>query len=242
MIKFFRKIRQNLLMENKTGKYFKYAIGEIVLVMVGILLALQVSHWNNQSADRKSEKRYLSELVLDLQTDSIVISKIKKYSDRQALSKKKLRKYFEGKQIIEDSLVSYFGDQWRNAAKFNPITTTLDEMKSTGNIGVIENTSIRRKILETYNYYTTHINNNEDRYLIQQNALANLIQFSIPNIFSYSLKNSEPLDIKTLLNDFRVKNSFLGNGVIDFNRAIDRLQSKNSELLSALREESKKLD
>ena len=168
--------------------------------------------------------------------------RLKKKSDRQALSKKKLTKYFEGKQIIEDSLVSYFGDQWHNAAKFNPITTTLDEMKSTGNIGVIQNTSIRRKILETYNYYTTHINNNEERYLIQQNALANLIQFSIPNIFSAFLENSEPLDIKTLLNDFRVKNSFLGNGVIDFNRAIDGLQSKNSELLSALREESKKLD
>ena len=42
MIKFFRKIRQNLLMENKTGKYLKYAIGEVVLVMIGILLALQV--------------------------------------------------------------------------------------------------------------------------------------------------------------------------------------------------------
>ncbi len=225
--------------KNKTGKYFKY---EIVLVMIGILLALQVSHWNSQSADRKSEKRYLSELILDLQIDSIVISNAKKYSDRQALSKNKLQKYFEGKQIIEDSLASYFSYQWHNTAKFNPITTTLDEMKSTGNIGVIQNTSIRRKILETYNYYTTHINNNEERYLIQQNALANLIQFSIPNIFSEFLENSEPLDIKTLLNDFRVKNSFLGNGVIDFNRAIDRLQSKNSELLSALREESKKLD
>jgi hypothetical protein len=242
MIKFFRKIRQNLLLEGKTGKYLKYAIGEIVLVMIGILLALQVSHWNNQSAERKLEKRYLSELILDLQTDSIVISKIKKYSDRQALSKKKLTKYFEGKQIIEDSLMSYFGDQWHNAAKFNPITTTLDEMKSTGNIGVIENTSIRRKILETYNYYSTHINNNEDRYLIQQNALANLIQFNIPNIFSDFLENSEPLDIKTLLDDFRVKNSFLGNGVLDFNRAINRVQSKNSELLRALREESKRLD
>ena len=46
MIKFFRKIRQNLLMENKTGKYFKYAIGEIILVMIGILLALQVNNWN----------------------------------------------------------------------------------------------------------------------------------------------------------------------------------------------------
>ena len=46
MIKFFRKIRQNLLMENKTGKYFKYAIGEIALVVIGILIALSINNWN----------------------------------------------------------------------------------------------------------------------------------------------------------------------------------------------------
>jgi len=46
MIKFFRKIRQNLLRENKTGKYFKYAIGEITLVVIGILIALQINNWN----------------------------------------------------------------------------------------------------------------------------------------------------------------------------------------------------
>jgi hypothetical protein len=44
MIKFFRRIRYTLMSENKTGKYFKYAIGEILLVMVGILLALQVNN------------------------------------------------------------------------------------------------------------------------------------------------------------------------------------------------------
>jgi hypothetical protein len=46
MIKFFRKIRQNLLIENKTSKYFKYAIGEIILVVIGILVALQINNWN----------------------------------------------------------------------------------------------------------------------------------------------------------------------------------------------------
>jgi hypothetical protein len=46
MIKLFKKIRQNLLLENKTSKYFKYAIGEIVLVVIGILIALQINNWN----------------------------------------------------------------------------------------------------------------------------------------------------------------------------------------------------
>ena len=48
MIKFFRHIRKNLLMENKTSKYFKYAIGEIILVVIGILIALQINNWNEQ--------------------------------------------------------------------------------------------------------------------------------------------------------------------------------------------------
>ena len=48
MIKFFRKIRQNLLSEENTGNYLKYALGEIVLVVIGILMALQINNWNEQ--------------------------------------------------------------------------------------------------------------------------------------------------------------------------------------------------
>jgi hypothetical protein len=46
MIKFFRNIRFSLMERNKTGKYFKYIIGEIILVLIGILIALQINHWN----------------------------------------------------------------------------------------------------------------------------------------------------------------------------------------------------
>ena len=62
MIKFFRHIRKDLMEKNKTIKYFKYAIGEILLVMVGILLALQVSNWNQQRIASNKEKVLLSEL------------------------------------------------------------------------------------------------------------------------------------------------------------------------------------
>ena len=57
MIKFFRKIRQNLLLENKTAKYFKYAIGEIVLVVIGILIALQINNWNEWDKESKKEQK-----------------------------------------------------------------------------------------------------------------------------------------------------------------------------------------
>ena len=62
MIRFFRKIRQDLLSDNKFSKYFIYAIGEIVLVMIGILLALQVNTWNKQKNDHKEEKQILTQL------------------------------------------------------------------------------------------------------------------------------------------------------------------------------------
>ena len=78
MIKFFRKIRQNLLMENlsaeqagKTSKYFKYAIGEIVLVVIGILIALQINNWNEGRKENKKEKATLLRFLNDLKADSI---------------------------------------------------------------------------------------------------------------------------------------------------------------------------
>ncbi len=62
MIKFFRDVRQKLLSQGKTGKYFKYAIGEIILVVIGILIALQINNWNNQQQNIEKEQRILSSL------------------------------------------------------------------------------------------------------------------------------------------------------------------------------------
>ena len=71
MIKFFRKIRYDLLEKNKTGKYLKYAIGEIVLVVIGILIALQINNWNENRLKKDATLNYLeqikSELVLDVE-------------------------------------------------------------------------------------------------------------------------------------------------------------------------------
>ncbi len=67
MISFFRKIRHSLLSENKTGKYLKYAVGEIVLVVIGILIALQINNWNENRKDRRAEAAYLQELLEDFE-------------------------------------------------------------------------------------------------------------------------------------------------------------------------------
>lgn len=67
MIKFFRKIRQKLLSENKFSKYLIYAIGEIVLVVIGILIALQINNLNEAKKTRTKEISYLANLKNDLE-------------------------------------------------------------------------------------------------------------------------------------------------------------------------------
>lgn len=63
MITLFRKIRQKLLEEKKIGNYLKYAVGEIMLVVIGILIALQVNTWKEERASRKNEISFYSALI-----------------------------------------------------------------------------------------------------------------------------------------------------------------------------------
>tara|TARA_R110000744_G_scaffold305888_1_gene414228 strand:- start:1715 stop:1927 length:213 start_codon:yes stop_codon:yes gene_type:complete len=62
MIKFFRKIRKNLLNEGKTTKYFKYALGEIVLVVIGILIALYLNNQQEAYTIQKQQENYLGQI------------------------------------------------------------------------------------------------------------------------------------------------------------------------------------
>jgi len=69
MIKFFRKIRYDLMEKNKTGKYLKYAIGEIILVVIGILIALSINNWNENQKAITLEKNYIHSIYKDLKYD-----------------------------------------------------------------------------------------------------------------------------------------------------------------------------
>lgn len=76
MIKFFRKIRRKLLSENKFSKYLIYAIGEIILVVIGILIALQINNWNENRILLSKENHYLIEISTNLETDIARINDI----------------------------------------------------------------------------------------------------------------------------------------------------------------------
>ncbi len=71
MIKFFRRIRQRLLRKSNFSKYLLYAIGEIILVVIGILIALQINNWNEAIKNAKTEQEFYKEILSDLEKDNI---------------------------------------------------------------------------------------------------------------------------------------------------------------------------
>ena len=85
MIKFFRKIRYDLMGKNKTGKYFKYAIGEIILVVIGILIALQINNWNQNRLDNLEKEELITKLHLEFKENKKAIKNYK-IAEEQAMN------------------------------------------------------------------------------------------------------------------------------------------------------------
>jgi hypothetical protein len=176
MINFFRKIRQNLLMEHKTGKYLKYAIGEIVLVVIGILIALSINNWNEVRKERQSEIKYYTNLKLDIETDLVNLDTIIKQRRNIAESAIKLLGLNPPETLIQlkafDSLKGrVFG--WRS---YSPRTNTLDELISSGGLNKIKNDSIKLYLLRIKEKnglvvtYREHMRHEYDNYLYNRSA------------------------------------------------------------------------
>ena len=153
MIKFFRKIRQNLIMENKTSKYFKYAIGEIVLVVIGILIALSINTWNENNKSEKEASFQLSKLRDNLKADKVQlnadIANDSIYIDNLIFCVKVLsseieapkEEFFESFQFMSTTI------------SFNPTKGTFDGLISSGKIELINN----HNLLDTlFSYYNTN--------------------------------------------------------------------------------------
>jgi hypothetical protein len=149
MIKFFRKIRQRLLTENKVSKYLIYAIGEIVLVVIGILIALQINTWNQLKNDRLEEKEILARIEKDLQSD---LADLERQTDRNKILKKDLEFIIDG--IVKKNLtLTDFVEKNRSIGTntyFDQVNSTYNESIASGKISLIENDSLRDKILRHY--------------------------------------------------------------------------------------------
>lgn len=141
MIKFFRHIRKSLLMENKTGKYLKYAIGEIVLVVVGILIALQINTWNENRKERVEEQTILKQLQTEFKSnleqldDKIAIRTGIIYSATQLVDA-----IDHPKERIKDSIDKYIATTI-GYTTFDPI---VSDHSNSASLKLIQNDSLKQ--------------------------------------------------------------------------------------------------
>ena len=144
MIKFFRKIRQKLLSENKTGKYFKYALGEILLVMIGILLALQVNNWNNNRIDRAKEANYIKNINREFKSNRAQLDSTVYYHQKVNQNTTKILNLvpIDVNKINKDSLSFYITDTFYHYS-FNPQQSTINSLTNTSSFEIISNLELR---------------------------------------------------------------------------------------------------
>ncbi|TXG38712.1 DUF6090 family protein [Seonamhaeicola maritimus] len=151
MIKFFRNIRKQLLGEGKTGHYLKYAIGEIVLVVIGILIALQINNWNEERKDRKTEIHYLHRLQEDFIKNQEQLNYQISFSQFQLDNVKLLLKSFDD-PLQNDELIlwPYALEHAYFLAQLTFANNTWSELKSTGNLELISNNKISQNVANCY--------------------------------------------------------------------------------------------
>jgi hypothetical protein len=212
MIKFFRKIRQKLLSENKFSKYMIYAIGEIILVVIGILIALGINNWNEQKKNDEAESEYYCRILQDLELDKQKINEIMAtYDNRIRVSKEILLELDSGKKnknfLLNKFLIAFRGEA------FVPRNVTFQDMVSSGNIRLMKGNEIKNSLIQFYSELENKVSH------LQQNSDENSKQ-------AFSLINSS---IEFGLPELNYVNTLLGNEIIQTLPELDWSKDKNSK-------------
>jgi mRNA-degrading endonuclease YafQ of YafQ-DinJ toxin-antitoxin module len=198
MIKFFRKIRQNLLSEGKTGKYFKYAIGEIILVVIGILIALQINNWNENRKNRKLEQDYYCRILEDFQLTQELIQQSNIAVTQQIENGKKLIIDLYKSNKTRETILN----DWLKVIrlqKFVPSDASYQDLIASGNLKLFKDVELKNSLAI---YYTnldnilTQLNQNRDK-IVESSFQLKPAEFGIQEL-AY-LKASLGEEIMTLL-------------------------------------------
>ncbi len=199
-MKFFRKIRQNLLSEGKTVRYLKYAIGEIILVVIGILIALSINNWNHNRLLQKEEFKYYKNIKRQLIEDITLIRNnidynqfyYEQYQYAIGLFENDDRSNLDSLGIIAINLLTY--------SDFHQETNIYQTLVSSGEIKLLENQNIiegLQRLEENYIY----INKMEDAHL-------EIIKIIYPELNKIVRFNPIRIENVDLLFEFKFQNHF----------------------------------
>ena len=198
MIKFFRKIRQNLLSENKFSKYLIYAIGEIILVVIGILIALSINNWNEGRKLKAEERELLTNLK---QSFTIKLNELERKNNGRTEHLKNIGQLMEhikhpDKTISEEDMfesLQYLNIWYTVNEEFNVINMLF----SSGKINIIANDSLKANLITWPD--------NMEEMLEEQRALQDLVTNRLNPIISTYISSAN------LASSFRSNSSKDGN-------------------------------
>lgn len=171
MLFLLRKIRRTLLSNRKIPTYFFYASGEILLVVAGILIAVQIDDWNNDRLQKKAELNYFKNLKKDLQDD------VKSFEKMSGIAENKVAATNRIRSLINQDTVGSIYKMIRDietlvfVGEFTPHRDTYEEMKSTGSFSNLNNQKIKLALLDLYDSYLAidggqiHIRNDYEVFL-----------------------------------------------------------------------------
>lgn len=241
MIKFFRKIRQRLLSENKFSKYLLYAIGEILLVVIGILIALQLNNLNQQNQKKDLEFINLNALKKNLMDDLEIEIKpgIIYYAESKQAEKDILNNYQNSQGLSNDSLTSHYKKWLRRDWRFVFNSAAFDNLKSIG-IDIISNDSLRASVSSIYNHLYPNIleDNISSINYFEQNVLLNLNDST--SQFNVTFSNNELEFLKT---NKQLKNRIIYMTILrDYlsDNLLPETQSKVEDVINAIDKELEK--
>ena len=242
MSKFFRKIRQQLLTESKVSKYLLYAIGEIALVVIGILIALQINITNENRKKRISEQLILKTLKEEflVNQESIKIGLAKHYYHLNELTEY-LKHLGPNVPALTDSIYKYDVSDY---VKLSLTNGTLLSDINTDKIEIIQNEQLKSKLStypSTYANYKEYEDVNKDIVINKHRALGERYT-SIIRLDSTLLNKSEqhPSDFVGWARDPQHQNNTVNRIVIMRNRlipALIELQEHNSDVLNLVEKE-----
>ena len=237
MLHFFRKMRNALILESRFGRYFFYAVGEIVLVVIGILIALSINNWNQEQEAHKFENELLTELRQTIINDYSSIERILKGNQTSKFSGQSILSHFEHKLPYHDSLNQHFwkANWWW---QLNLRHTAFENAKSYG-LHFIKSDSLRSLLTRVYENDAEFMEDKDGRLALYQ---YNVIEPYIINLFESTSLHSEmiPLDYDMLRIDQKYRTILktnIGNRNFFESYVVTNILSKLQELDRRLLEE-----
>lgn len=248
MIKFFRNIRQKLLIENNTGKYLKYALGEIILVVIGILIALSINNWNENKKNIHKEQLYLKalyeELIQDTKSQNEIYRKLEMMENGANYIMNVLD---DPSKTIKDTLE--FCNKFKYMMAFDqqlPKPVIWHELQSTGNMALIRNRSL---IKQLYAYYfktsscEKDFNNNAQPFINRARHLdSEIFSVQTQKDFFENWKVEKTPDKKVIINILESKDIYkntkgIVTGMLVSKKLLNNVIKESNNLIESIKKE-----